>query len=127
MVKDRSLDVNASGSLAVISEGASLDGTLRSTAAVHLSGAFKGKIFAENDLVIGPAGRVEAKVKARKAVIAGSFEGEMVVLEEIEIAPTGCFRGTLIQRAPGLIVAKGGRFEGQSVFADDLDKILTGW
>ena len=97
-------------------------GTLRSTAPLHISGTFKGKIIAENELVISATGRVEAKVKARRAVVAGRFTGDMVVLEDIEIASTCRFLGTLTQKEPGLIVAKGGRFEGRSVYVDDLDK-----
>jgi cytoskeletal protein CcmA (bactofilin family) len=110
-----------------IGEDAVLEGTLRATAPLHISGTFKGKIIAENDIVISATGQVDAKVKARKAVVAGRFTGDMVVLEEIEIAPTGRFTGTLIQKEPGLIVAKGGRFEGRSVYADDVDKAMADW
>jgi cytoskeletal protein CcmA (bactofilin family) len=59
--------------------------------------------------------------------VAGRFAGDMVVLETIEIAPTCRFLGTLIQKEPGLIVAKGGRFEGRSVYVDDLDKAMAEW
>jgi cytoskeletal protein CcmA (bactofilin family) len=127
MPKDKMFDSEASGSLSVIGEEAALEGTLRSTSPLHLSGSFKGKIIAESELFISATGRVEAKVKARKAVVAGRFEGQMVVLENIEITPTCRFLGTLIQKEPGLIVAQGGRFEGRSVFVDDHDKAMSDW
>jgi cytoskeletal protein CcmA (bactofilin family) len=127
MARDKSADGGASGSLAIIGEEASMEGTLRSTAPLHLSGSFKGKIFAESELIITPTARVEARVKARKVVMAGLFIGEMVVLEDIEITATCRFLGTLIQKEPGLTVVKGGRFEGRSVFADDLEKATSDW
>ncbi len=127
MPKDKAYNGEAAGVPTVIGEDAVLEGILRSTAPLHISGTFKGRIIAENEIVISASGRVEAKVKARRAVLAGHFAGDMVVLEEIEIAPTCRFLGTLIQKEPGLIVAKGGRFEGRSVFVDDLDKAMAEW
>ncbi|MGD0783667.1 MAG: polymer-forming cytoskeletal protein [Candidatus Aminicenantales bacterium] len=114
-------------SLAVISDGAVLNGFLRSTASIRLSGSFKGTIIADHELVIAPEGRVEARVKARRAVIAGVFEGDMVVLEELEIAPGGRFIGTLFQKEPVLSVSRGGRFEAQSIFVDDLEAVIAPW
>ncbi len=127
MPKDKAYEGDAAGVPTVIGEDAVLEGTLRSTAPLHISGTFKGKIIAEGELVIAATGRVEAKVKARRAVVAGSFAGDMIVLEAIEIAPTCRFLGTLIQKEPGLSVAKGGRFEGRSVYVDDLDKAVAEW
>ncbi len=114
-------------SLAVISDGAVLNGFLRSTASIRLDGSFRGTIIADHELIIDPQGRVEANVKARRAVIAGVFQGEMVVLEELEIAPTGRFIGKLIQKEPVLRVDRGGRFEAESVFVDDLETVIASW
>ena len=127
MPKERTSDGEAAGVPTVIGEDAVLEGTLRSTAPVHISGTFKGRIIAENELIITPSGRVEAKIKARRAVVAGQFAGDMIVLEDIEIVSTCRFLGTLTQKEPGLIVAKGGRFEGRSLYVEDLDKAEAGW
>ena len=114
-------------SLAVISDGAVLNGFLRSTASIRLDGSFKGTIIADHELIIAPQGRVEARVKARRAVVAGLFQGEMVVLEELEITPTGRFIGKLIQKEPALRIGRGGRFEAESIFVDDLEAIIAPW
>jgi cytoskeletal protein CcmA (bactofilin family) len=113
--------------LAVISESAVLNGYLHSTASIRLNGLFKGTIIADHELIIAPQGRVEARVMARRAVIAGVFQGEMVVLEELEITPTGRFFGKLIQKEPALRIDLGGRFEAQSVFVDDLEAVIAPW
>ena len=104
-----------------------MDGVLRSTAAIHLCGTFHGLIIAENELIIAPGGTVRANVRARKAVIAGDFQGEMAVQEDVEITETGRFAGTLYQPTPGLVLAKGGRFDGRSVFVDNLDAVVANW
>jgi cytoskeletal protein CcmA (bactofilin family) len=114
-------------SLAVIDDGAVLNGFLRSTASIRLNGSFTGTIIADHELVIAPEGRVAANVKARRAVIAGVFQGDMVVLEELEIASTGRFIGKLIQKEPVLRISRGGRFEAQSVFVDDLEAVIAPW
>ena len=114
-------------SMAVISDGAVLNGVLRSTASIRLEGSFQGTILSDYELIIAPEGRVEARVKARRAVIAGLFQGEMAVLEDLEIAPTGRFIGKLIQKEPVLRVSRGGRFEAESVFVDDLEAVIAGW
>jgi cytoskeletal protein CcmA (bactofilin family) len=114
-------------SLVVISDGAVLNGFLRSTASIRLEGLFRGTIIADYELIIAPQGRVEARVKARRAVIAGDFRGDMVVLEELEIAATGRFVGTLYQKDPVLHVDRGGRFEARSIFVDDLEAVVAGW
>jgi cytoskeletal protein CcmA (bactofilin family) len=127
MSKDKTIDGDAAGVPTIIGEDAVLEGTLQSAAPVHINGTFKGRIIAENELVIAAGGRVEANIRARRVVIAGRFTGDMIVSEDIEIASTCHFLGTLIQKAPGLVVAKGGRFEGRSVYVDDLDKAQAGW
>jgi cytoskeletal protein CcmA (bactofilin family) len=127
MPKDKAYDAEAAGGLTVIGEDAVLEGILRSTAPLQISGAFKGKIIAENEFIISPEGRVAANVKARRAVIAGVFQGDMVVLEELEIASTGRFIGKLIQKEPVLRISRGGRFEAQSVFVDDLEAVIAPW
>ena len=127
MSKEKSREDKVEKSLAVISEGASMDGVLQSTAVIHLCGSFHGRIIAENELIIAAGGKVRADVRARKAVVSGDFEGEMAVTEEIEITETGRLAGTLFQRTPGLVIARGGRFDGRSVFVEDLDAVAAGW
>lgn len=127
MAKDKTREDGGSDSTAVIGEDARLEGTLRSASPLHVSGYFKGFLIAENELVISSTGRVEAKVKARRAVLSGQFEGEMIVLEAVEITSTCRFKGTLIQKEPGLIVEDGGRFEGQSLIVDDLEMAAADW
>ncbi len=127
MPKDKFGGPEPGGAPTVIAEDAVLEGTLRAASPLHISGSFKGRVYAGSELVITADGRVEGKVKARRAVLAGRFEGEMIVLEDVEIASSCRFLGTLIQKEPGLIVAKGGRFEGQSVYVEDLDKAESEW
>ena len=114
-------------SVLVIGENAVLNGYLRSTSPIRLSGSFKGTIITDQELVIAPQGQVEARAMARRAVIAGVFRGEMIILEEIEIAPTGRFLGKLIQKESALLLNRGGRFEAQSLYRDDLEAVLASW
>ena len=92
-----------------------LRGMLRVTIPLCLEGDFYGTLDSTNDLVIGEKAHVEAEVSAGQVVLAGCFQGTMVLRERLEITSTGRFQGKLIQSTPALIVAEGGLFAGDIV------------
>lgn len=112
-------DDSGASRIAVIAEGAQMNGKLRSKAVIRIEGMFTGEIVAENEFIVGQNGQVEAKIWARKAVIAGLFKGDIFVLDKIEITSTGQFIGNLLQKEPRLVILEGGRFKGTSSFVDD--------
>ena len=98
--KDTSLPTSSNKTLTIIGEGVIIEGSLYSPGTTRIDGKVTGEIIAENEIVIGKEGKVEAKVKTNNAVIAGTFIGDMIVSGEVEITSTGKFSGNLTQKMP---------------------------
>ncbi|MHB1346702.1 MAG: bactofilin family protein [Candidatus Humimicrobiaceae bacterium] len=105
--------------LTIIGEGVVIEGSLYSPGTTRVDGKVTGEIIAEKAIIIGKEGKVEAKVKTKDAMIAGSFVGNMVASGEVEISSTGKFTGNLIQKDALLTVERGGLFKGESMISED--------
>ena len=80
-----------------------------------------GEIIADKEIVIGKEGKVDATVRTKDAIVAGSFKGEMIASGEVEISSAGKFIGNLTQKDALLTIAKGGLFKGQSIIGTGSD------
>lgn len=105
--------------LTIIGEGVVIEGNLYSPGTTRVDGKVTGEIIAEKAIIIGKEGKVEAKVKTKDAMIAGSFVGNMIASGEVEISSTGKFTGNLIQKDALLTVERGGLFKGESMISED--------
>ena len=115
---DNNVSVN-NKTLTIIAEGVVIEGSLYSPGTTRIDGKVTGEIVAEKEIIIGKEGRVEAKIKTKDAMIAGSFIGNMIASGEVEISATGKFTGSLIQKDALLTIEKGGLFKGESVISED--------
>jgi cytoskeletal protein CcmA (bactofilin family) len=105
--------------LTIIGEGVVIEGSLYSPGTTRIDGKVTGEIIAVKEIIIGKEGKVEAKIKTKDAIIAGSFVGNMIASGEVEISSTGKFTGNLIQKDALLTVEKGGLFKGESMISED--------
>ena len=76
---------------------------------VHIQGRFKGEIQLSGRLSLGEGSRVEAKVVADSAEIAGDFKGQLKV-RRLVLMDKGRFDGTLDAQA--MIVHEGAMLNG---------------
>jgi cytoskeletal protein CcmA (bactofilin family) len=76
---------------------------------VHIQGRFKGEIQLSGRLSLGEGSRVEAKVVADSAEIAGDFKGQLKV-RRLVLQDKGRFDGTLDAQA--MIVHEGALLNG---------------
>jgi cytoskeletal protein CcmA (bactofilin family) len=119
MFSKKNVETTGSKSLTIIAEGVIVEGKIHSRGSTRVDGAVNGDIISHKDFIIGKEGKVKATVKTANAVIAGSFQGEMVASGEVEITPTGKFIGNLTLKDALLTVSKGGVFKGESVIAEN--------
>jgi cytoskeletal protein CcmA (bactofilin family) len=117
--KDQNYEV--SKTLTIIAEGVFIEGKIYSRGSIRVDGFATGEIISANEFSIGKEGKVEANVKTSKAVISGSFQGEMIASGEVEITSTGKFIGNLIQKDATLTITKGGLFNGENTISDNQD------
>ncbi|MCP4806191.1 MAG: polymer-forming cytoskeletal protein [Proteobacteria bacterium] len=96
---------------ALLGKGAVYEGDLSFEGRVRVDGLFRGRIYTEEVLEVGPEGRIEGDVDAAVVVLAGTIVGKVIVRELLRIQPGGLVRGEA--RAKLLEVRPGGRFEAQ--------------
>lgn len=105
--------------LTIIGEGVVIKGSLYSPGTTRIDGIVNGEVVAEKEVIVGKEGKVEAKIKTKDALIAGTFIGNMIASGEVEISSTGKFSGNLTQKDALLTIEKGGVFKGEIVISDD--------
>jgi cytoskeletal protein CcmA (bactofilin family) len=76
---------------------------------VHIQGRFRGEIQLSGRLSLGESARVEAKVMADSAEIAGDFKGQLKV-RRLVLLDKGRFDGTL--DAQSMVVHEGATLNG---------------
>ena len=93
---------------ALLGKGAVYEGDLSFEGRVRLDGLFRGRIYTDEVLEIGPEGCVEGEVDAAVVILAGQLEGLLKVREHLLVQPTAHVRGTV--QAARIEVKPGARF-----------------
>jgi cytoskeletal protein CcmA (bactofilin family) len=76
-----------------------------------IEGEVEGTItLKDNELTVGPSGRIHANVNAKNIKIDGMVDGDIVAKEKVIISKSGNVRGNVV--APRVILEDGGRFKG---------------
>jgi len=90
--------------------GCELEGEFRGKGSFECRGRFKGDVEVRGDVIIGPEGRAEARLSARRIVIDGRLDGDAIGVEKVEVGATGHVEGDV--RAPAVMFQEGAFFEG---------------
>ena len=115
MLSRKDIEVKGAKNITVIAEGVKVEGKINCPGSLRIDGMVTGEITAEKEITIGKEGKVEADIRTKNAVVAGSYKGDMIASGEVEIAPTGKFVGNLTQKDALLTISKGGLFRGESL------------
>ena len=83
---------------------ANVEGTLR------LDGSYRGQLLVGETLIIGSTGSFQGKAVAKEVVVAGTFKGEMLGTERVELQKGARLEGDVLTRS--FIVEPGVFFEG---------------
>jgi len=69
----------------LIGSGSAVDGDMDVEGMLRVDGDVRGSIRATGKVVIGEAGRVEASIRARSAIIGGLVKGDIYVTESLRL------------------------------------------
>jgi len=109
---------SSSGEVSVLLGGASnIEGKLNFKGQARLDGVFKGEIFGEGTLIVGPGANVEARILATAVEISGVVVGDIEATERIELRAPGKLVGNIV--APLVVMDEGVVFEGNCRMAGD--------
>jgi cytoskeletal protein CcmA (bactofilin family) len=110
----------------VIGEGSIFDGKFYVNGSILIEGKFQGDIRTEDQLIVGPSGKVKTDIQARRVTIAGTLIGNISASEEVSLLHTGKVLGNIC--TPKLIVEPGvitdGKITITSGQTDDARKLI---
>ena len=95
----------------IIGEGSVFEGRFYVHGSILIEGKFQGEIKTNDQLTVGPTGRVKTDIVARQVTIAGTLIGNIVASEEVNLIQTGRVLGNIT--TPQLNVEPGVITEGK--------------
>ncbi len=95
----------------IIGKDTVIEGTLRSSGNVHISGTVKGNVEVQGRTVVMPGGAVDGEVASTTAEIGGKVKGQISVSERLVLKSTAVVDGDL--RTSKLVIEDGATFTGR--------------
>ena len=110
----------------VIGEGSIFNGRFYVNGSILIEGKFQGDIRTDDQLIVGPTGKVKTDIVARRVTVAGTLIGNITASEEVSLLHTGKVLGNI--STPKLIVEPGVVTDGvvtiTSGQTDDARKVI---
>jgi cytoskeletal protein CcmA (bactofilin family) len=100
-----------------IDEGCEFSGKLKFKDTVRIDGCIEGEILSQNTVVVGPTGRVRAKIESDSVVVLGLVEGDIFARRKITLQKTAQVTGEI--RTAGIVIEEGARFRGRIAIGSD--------
>jgi cytoskeletal protein CcmA (bactofilin family) len=109
--KGAKMAVKSENSNCVIGEGSVFEGRFHVNGSILIEGKFEGDIKTDDQLVVGPTGKVKTDIYARKVIISGTLIGNIIATEEVNLMASGKVLGNI--STPKLTVEDGVITEGK--------------
>ena len=110
----------------IIGEGSIFEGRFYVNGSILIEGKFQGDIRTDDQLIVGPTGKVKTDIQARKVTVAGTLIGNITASEEVDLLHTGKVLGNIT--TPKLVVEPGVITEGKVTITsgqvDEAKKII---
>jgi len=94
----------------VIGENSVFEGRFYVGGSILIEGKFDGEIKTEDQLTVGPTGKVKTDIYARKVKVAGTLIGNITASEEVDLMENGKVLGNI--NTPKLNVESGVLIQG---------------
>ncbi|MFW5788128.1 MAG: bactofilin family protein [Bacillota bacterium] len=107
----------------VFGKGTKIVGDLETKGSVRVEGEITGKLKAEGDVFIGESGIIKTEIEARKVVIAGKINADIIAHEKLEILSKGALEGDI--KCDNLIIEEGASFVGNSSRLKDKNNVTS--
>ena len=97
----------------IVGDGVALSGKLEAKHNVQINGIFAGEIIAEGDVIVAQNAEVHGPINAKNATIAGTVNGDIHVVNELDILASGKVFGDISSKV--LLIKPGGILSGASI------------
>ncbi len=96
---------------ALLGKSVHIRGELRASEDLYIDGQVEGSIeLRDHLLTIGPSGKVQANINAKKVIILGSVKGNIRAVDSVDVRKSGSLVGDLV--VAGISIAEGAYFKG---------------
>ena len=95
----------------IIGQSTTVEGTLRSSGNVNISGTVNGNVEVEGRTMVMPGGVVEGEVASTTAEIGGTVKGRVLVRERLVLKASAVIEGDI--RTAKLVIEDGATFNGK--------------
>jgi cytoskeletal protein CcmA (bactofilin family) len=119
MLNKRTILAQVSQAESVVGTGVVISGKLEAKNNIQVNGSFTGEVTAEGDVIVGEHGEINGPVSAKNITIAGTVNGDISVVNELEILATGRALGNVSSKT--LIIKPGGILNGKSIMHAKLE------
>lgn len=111
----------------IIGAGSAVDGDIDVDGLLRIDGDLRGSLRVTGKVVVGAAGRVEAPIRAKSAIIGGTVKGDVYVSERLRVLAGGVIIGNVFaprfEAEDGTVVhgdvAVTGRLDGAEAELED--------
>jgi len=106
--------------------GSSFEGKFFISGSLRIDGKFEGEVRTDDEITIGPAGKVKTNIYARSIVVAGTVIGNLKAEEEVRLLETGKVLGDI--HAPVVTLSRGVQIQGNVIItggsSKDIKKLI---
>lgn len=103
--------------MANVGQSIAIKGDLTGDEDLHVVGSVEGRIdLPNNELTVGPEGKVKAEVNAKAVIVEGHITGNVTAIDRVELRTSGIVDGDV--RAPRLVVQEGATLNGTVEMGD---------
>ena len=95
----------------IIGKDTVIEGTLRSSGNIHISGTVNGNVEVQGRTVVMPDGKIEGEVNSTTAEVGGRIMGHLIVKERLVLKATAVVEGDI--RTSKLVIEDGATFTGR--------------
>ncbi len=110
-------DIRPAGSETLIGSDVSIKGEMSFEGSMRIEGKIEGKITTKGKLALGKGAQITAEVVTGQIGIEGTFKGNVVATERIELTSSAHVLGDV--RSPKLVIAEGATFVGNCHVSPD--------
>lgn len=103
-----------------IAAGSRVIGDIAGSTDLIIEGQVSGKLDMKSGVMVGTSGVVDGEICARAVRVAGTVNGNVKGLEEIEILPEGRVEGDVV--SPRVMISPGAFFKGKVEMDGGTDK-----
>jgi cytoskeletal protein CcmA (bactofilin family) len=79
----------------IVGAGSAIDGDIDVDGLLRVDGDLRGSVRVTGKIVVGSAGRVEAPIRARSAIIGGTVKGDVYVTDRLRLLSGGVVIGNV--------------------------------